>query len=377
MGLAAVAALAVLAMLVLAACGESDSSGGGDNAGDEAVAGYQQRLEKLYESTYTKPTGPAVKAAPDKNVWVVSVGQNIETAQRASGAMEAAGDALGWEVTTFDGKFDPTRQLAGVEQALADRADGIVLLYIDCATVKTGLQRAEEQGVPTVAIEGLDCDPGLWTHRVLYADDQSYNEWVMGWGAAQAAWVIAKTKGDAKTILNTETDLELTRLQTVGIKQEFDKCPTCEIVDDAQFVGSDFGPRLQEKIEQAFVAHPEANSFIAAYDAALTTGGANAIKSTGRLDEIHVMGGEGSTPGIKLIYDDAGMDACSGIDTGQEGYGAIDALVRVFAGGDPAESNTGIGWQICDREHNLPPEGEAYSPPIDYEAAYEEFWGVG
>jgi hypothetical protein len=25
-------------------------------------------------------------------------------------------------------------------------------------------------------------------------------------------------------------------------------------------------------------------------------------------------------------------------------------------------------WQVCERDHNLPPEGEPYQPPVDYVA---------
>jgi ribose transport system substrate-binding protein len=189
--------------------------------------------------------------------------------------------------------------------------------------------------------------------------------------------VVAETEGEAKTIVTVETDLFVTRIALPGIERVFDKCPTCEIVDVVNFVGTDFGPPLQQKIEQSLNQHPEANSFIAAYDAVMTTGGgAAALRASGRLDEMAIMGGEGSAPGIELIYDEAGIDACSGISFVPEGYGAVMGLVRIYAGQDPYSGETGIGSQICDREHNLPPEGDAYEAPIDYPAAYRKLWGL-
>jgi ribose transport system substrate-binding protein len=373
------AALVVLAALTLAACGDSGNSGSDEKASSGDVAKYQQQLDALYKGTYVAPSGGPVDPPKGKNVWIISTGQEIETAQNASAAMEEAGQTLDWDVTLFDGKFESSRQLSGIEQALADGADGIVLVYVDCAPVKAGLQQAEKAGVAVVGIESKDCEPSIENHVVTYAGDEDFATWVAhGFGGTQAKWVIAKTKGQAKTIVTVETDLYTTAVTyDPGITDEFDKCKTCEIVDTIEFTGPEFGPPLQQKIEQSLNKHPEANSFIAAYDAVLTGGGgAAALRASGRLDEIESMGGEGSVPGIELIYNQAGMDACSGIPTAWEGYGAIMGLARIFAGQDPEKGNSGIGSQACDIDHNLPPKGESYQAPIDFVAEYHGLWGV-
>jgi ribose transport system substrate-binding protein len=377
--LAGLAGAAVLVALGLSACGSSDSGGSDEKASGSDVAKYEKQLDAVYEGTYEPPSGGPVDPPKGKNVWIISTGQEIETAQNASAAMEDAGETLGWDVTLFDGKFESSRQLSGIEQALADGADGIVLLYVDCAPVKAGIEQAIDAGVAVVGIESKDCEPSLESHVVRYAGDEAFDDWVAhGFGGTQAKWVIAKTKGQAKTIVTVETDLYTTAVTyDPGITDEFAKCKTCEIVDTIKFVGTEFGPPLQQKIEQSLNEHPEANSFIAAYDAVLTGGGgAAALRASGRLGEIESMGGEGSVPGIELIYDEAGMDACSGIPTGWEGYGAIMGLARIFAGQDPEKGDSGIGAQACDADHNLPPKGESYEAPIDYVAEYHRLWGV-
>lgn len=380
--LTVLAVAAVLAAALLAACGSSDSGGNGgtdETASEGEVAQYDQQLEALYEGTYEEPSGGPVTPPKGKSIWIISTGQEIETAQNASAAMEQAGRDLGWDVTLFDGKFESSRQLSGIEQALADKADGLVLLYVDCAPVKAGIKRAIDAGVAVVGIESKDCDPSLENHVVRYAGDEDFATWVAhGFGGTQAKWVIAKTKGQAKTIVTVQTDLYTTAVTyDPGITEEFEKCDSCEIVDTIEFVGTEFGPPLQQKIEQSLNKNPDANSFIGAYDAVLTGGGgAAALRASGRLAEIESMGGEGSVPGIELIYNEAGMDACSGIPTGWEGYGAIMGLARVFAGQDPNKGNSGIGAQACDRDHNLPPKGNSYEAPIDYVAAYNKLWGI-
>lgn len=371
-------AAAAIAAATLAACGGSD--GGTDEKANSAdIARYERELQALYEGTYQKPSGGPVEPPKGKNIWVISTGQTIEAAINAAAAMEEAGATLGWEVDVFDGRFDSNRQLSGIEQALADGADGIVLIYIDCPPVRSALQQAKDAGVVIVGIQSEECEPPLVDHVIRYADHRDFVEYLShGFGGTQAKWVIAKTRGEAKTIVTAQTDLYSTRVTyDPGITEAFAECETCEIVDTVEFVGTEFGPPLQQKIEQSLNQHPEANSFIAAYDAVMTGGGgAAALRASGRLDEIEVMGGEGSKPGIELIHDRAGMEACTGTPTGWEGYAAMMSLARIFAGQDPEQGDSGIGEQVCDIDHNLPPRGEGYRAPIDYVAAYHELWGV-
>ena len=44
-----------------------------------------------------------------------------------------------------------------------------------------------------------------------------------------------------------------------------------------------------------------------------------------------------------------------------------------FLGQPPADS--GIGWTMVDKDHNLPASGE-FVPPVDFQAQYKAAWGV-
>jgi ribose transport system substrate-binding protein len=373
----AVIAAAASLCLPLAACsdGSAESSGAAsDEVSQEDLARYDERLEALYKGTYKEPTGPAITPPREKNVWAVFYDIGAEGNRAAAEGVQEAGRKLGWKVTVVDGQSDSIRLLQGVEQAVADNADGVIVGYVDCATIRNALQKAKDRGIPTVSIEGYDCEPSVYTHSILYVDDMSYAEFAKQWGGAQAAWVIAKTRGEAKALFNTQTDAQTVVTDFEGAREEFDKCPTCEVLDDVTFVGADMGPKLQQKISQALIKYPEANSFIAAYDAVFTTGGANALRAAGRQD-MAVMGGEGSSPMMGQIRDGI-VGACVGLPTGYEGYGAVDSLSRIMLGRDAGESNTGIGVQVCDKDHNMPPEGEGFQAPIDYVASYEKLWGL-
>jgi ribose transport system substrate-binding protein len=369
---------ATLLATTLSACAGSDAGSNGAKADDADVARYQATLDDWYRGTYKEPEGPVVEAPKDKDVWVVANGLGVEYAVRVVDAAKQAGADLGWKVHVFDAKFDPNQMLTGFQQAVVAKADGIIAQAIDCDTVKNGAQQAADAGIPIIAIEAADCDPGLYTSVVSYAGGQSFTDWIADYGKAQAAWVIAKTKGQAKAVLNTESDTETTRLMSKGQYAEFKECATCEILDDVTWVAADFGPKLQEKIQQTMVKHPDANAFLPSYDAVMTqSGGAQALKSTGTLDQLTVGGGEGSSAGIEQIENGEGMQMCAGQSAEWETYSAFDALVRSFLDRDVSEVDTGNGIQVCDKDHNMPAKGKAYEPSIDFVAAYKRLWSLG
>lgn len=375
---------ATMLVATLSACAGAESGEGGANANagtgaeDADIARYQETLKGWYEGTYKEPEGPAVEAPADKDIWFVSVGLGIEYSVRSANAAKQAAEDLGWNVHVFDAKFDPNQMLTGIQQAVVAKADGIIVSVIDCATVRNGAKQAADASIPIVSIEGTDCDPGLYGHVVEYTGKSSFQDATQAFGRAQADWAIAKTEGQAKAVLNTGHDNDTVRLAGEGHRASLEDCPTCEIVDDVTWVSADMGPALQQKIQQAFVKHPEANTFLPSFDAIMTqSGGTQALTATGRLPQLTVGGGEGTIAGIEQIRSGKGMQMCAGQSVEWETYSAYDALVRLFLEQNPSEVDSGNGIQVCDKDHNLPPAGEPYTPPIDFVAAYNKLWGLG
>lgn len=346
----------------------------------EMLANAQKAVDAAYKGTERTPPASAPKPAKGKTVWIISPGQIGESASIPTNAAKEAGEALGWKMTIYDGKLDVANFSTGIRQAVAAKADGVILDAIDCALVKQALTEAKNAKVKIIGYYALDCDDpnvkgtAMFDGSVNFGSQfGDYAALTKAWGAVKADWVITKSKGRAKVISFKEDELLVVKYIREGFEEELAKCKTCEVVKTVDFTLTDLGPKLQQKTQSALLQHPEATAVHVPYDSALLLGISAALLESGRNDKLDVVGGEGFPTNLQLIRDNKGEDAANAFPAKWTGYASIDSMNSVFNGQMPQDS--GIGYRLIDKDHNLPASG-GYEPPVDYRAAYKKAWGV-
>jgi hypothetical protein len=85
-----------------------------------------------------------------------------------------------------------------------------------------------------------------------------------------------------------------------------------------------------------------------------------------------VMGGEGLQPELQAVQQGS-VTAAMASSLQWTAWAAIDTMNSVFTHRPVYPS--GIGWELVDATHNLPPNG-VLSPPYNFMAEYEKAWGV-
>jgi ribose transport system substrate-binding protein len=298
---------------------------------------------------------------------------------------------VGWKVTQCDGKFSPDAQVSCIRQAIADRADGIVLYVIDCANVKAALQDADKAGIPVVSGQGSDCnetkpgEPKLFDAATRFQGANSdvpvgYLDFLREeWARMVALAVVHGTNGKAKILDVYESDLFVTREQDKGVRKYLEQyCPGCEIVETVEHTGAEIGAPLQQKIEQALARHPDVNAIVNPYDA-VTQITMAAVKASGREKQIYNVGCEGE-PGVldAIRQRKETVDAAAALSANWDYYAVIDAMNRLLHGEKEPPNGwpTGNGTQIVDAERNVQPPGAKFEPKIDFRTAYLKAWGV-
>src|SRR3954449_3816671 len=162
----------------LSACGSDSSSDSGDagsgstasTSADATGADISAELEADYKGTFTAPPSSAPTPAADADVWVVPCGKVVAGCEAPAEGAVAAGEALGWKMTIADGALGVGDGYSvAIRQAVAAKADAIIVTGIDCDFAKGGLQAAKDADIPTILFGGFDCkDTPLFTSEVKY-----------------------------------------------------------------------------------------------------------------------------------------------------------------------------------------------------------------
>jgi ribose transport system substrate-binding protein len=368
--------VAIAALLTTALDGSAHGGDGTDPALQRAVAA----TNRAYEGT-NRPVDPTPRAAvKGKHIVVVSAGQASGGAGEGVEPLVDAAETIGWDVDVYDGKLTPATYPGLVRQAVAAGADAIVLAGIDCQVVKQPLEEARAKRVVVTGIGAFDCsdpaaggsDRDLFDARINFgAKVKNVGAWVAAYGDAQANYVIAKSKNQAKVLLVTAPEFTTLHYIDQGFRRTIRRSKGSEIVGTVEVTTADFvNNQLVPKIQAELLRHPDVDWVRSPFAYATTLGVVPALGS--RASGVDVMGGEGTEPEIDLVRNGK-VTATNVVSLEWESWAVIDTVNSVFRGEKPVDS--GFGWVMTDRDHNLPSSGLP-EPTFDYKAAYEKAWGV-
>lgn len=131
-------ALAAVALgAVGAGCGASESSDGGGDGGSTQAA----------------------KAADELTIGVSNLGLAAPFPAAISRGIKAAAEEQGVRIVELDGKSDPDKQANDMQDLVAQRPDGILLLPVDSGIAQGLVDLSVEAGIPVVAVASQVGDP--------------------------------------------------------------------------------------------------------------------------------------------------------------------------------------------------------------------------
>jgi ribose transport system substrate-binding protein len=372
--------VAVTAALTLSACGSSSDDAGDSSAAPAGSGAASQpsgsSAGDVYSAKYTKPPAAANPAAKNKSVWVISVGQASPTGAASANAAMTAGKTIGWNMKLFDAKLDPAQFSNGIKQAVASKADGVVLIAVDCPAAKSALQQAKSAGVKTVGIYALDCnevnasDPGLFSSQVSFGSRyKNLAEAYQAWGADSAKYAIDKSGGKAQSLAFNNKEYLILKYYQQGFDTQMKSCSQCTntVVD---WLAADFGAKLTGITQAALLKNPNAN--VVQGGSNPTLGITQGITQAGKQAKVTSVGGLGLSIDNDAIRQGQ-LTAANSWPTEWFGFAAIDTLNSVF--NNTPVRDEGLGWQMADKTKNLPAKGD-FVGDVDYTAAYKKSWGV-
>lgn len=377
----ALAVTITTAALALAGCstiGNSASTGTATQSSADSAL-----LKTGYAGAFDAPPASGPAAQKGKNVWYISCGQTYVACANSAIAFKQAGKALGWNVTTIDGKADPNTAATEIKQAIAAHVDGVALFTYDCPGIKSALLAAKAANMPVVNYGSIDCDDaGFGSGDALFAasvNEQGSSNQADMWGVlgkARADYVTAKVGSAGGKIIDINETSQRAHVyqQKAFVAELGSKCPKCQMVN-VPFTFSQVPTAATAIWKAALLANPDAKAITWDTDALMFDGLSTAIQqSSFRTSSVPKIGAEGNLPNMDLIRNGQ-QTSSSFIPYSWYQWGAADTLNRLFAGESASNlPSEGGGFMYIDKTHNLPASGKEPKLPIDYQAEYKKVW---
>lgn len=352
------------------ASGATTASGGGNAAVTQAASDTKKATQT---TTFTNP-GPSFgpKAVKGKKLYVIDVASSIPLTQVTDAAAAKALGLFGASVVRFDGKGSASEFARGVNQAIADHADGIALFAIDPNVVAAPLQKAIQAKIPIIVLQYGDADatlPSGINAQVTYCYSCA--------GQTMANWIVADTQGKGAGVeLVTSTDVSNSKPLIQGFTDKLKAgCPDCRIHTDNVPVAN-WQTDIGTTVKSALTSNPDIKYVVPIYDG-MALFATPAIQTSGKT-------------GVKIVTFNASLGNMQNLATGkivaaevgspqaQEGWGLADQFMRIVAGQAPVKDEN-VALRLFDKTNistiNLTqPELNWYG--VDFQSGYKKLWGL-
>lgn len=373
-------AIALAAVLCLAVAGCSGSDGGGSNGSggsgsgsapdDKAVTEAQARLEPhLQPITSIGDFTPLPSAPEPKSVYVVR--NNLPVAALLDPPLQAAADALGWElkITPVDPN-DPQGQGSAMEQAIAAGADYILVVSGSAESMGAGLDAAKEAGVP-VFLEGGTTEAEGETNGIY---GNSGSDFIADAVARLTDQVIVDSGGDADILVLNVPDFPIMTNLTNEVSAEFEPaCPNCSMDVLNISITDLFNSQAPQLVVAAARKNPDLDYIIVSFDS-LGAGVPEAMQTAG-LTDIKLMLAAPDPTQVPLIEKGTYVaEALQPVET--LGWAAMDEIARYSMGLDTESAKHDLPPYPVWTKENVPPGATKFEGPDGYQDQWKALWQV-
>jgi ribose transport system substrate-binding protein len=361
--------------IVAAGCGSS-ASGGSRTVDSTGLASAKASAAAAAKPNtgFTSP-GAAFDATSlrGKKIWIITFLSVPFAQQNVQGFKEAA-EAVGAQVTTFDGTAGVDAYQRGIRGAIARKADAIVIGTLDPGLFRTDLRNAQSKGIKVVAVSSHA--PG----QVPPAGDP-----VFGYvdpcyecaGRLMADSVIVDSGGKGEAVAIWSSDVRIPgKSQVSAIESEFkQKCPGCSLeVKDVP--AAQWSTRLQSVTQSTLASKPNVKYLLPLYDG-MVSFMTPAIRAAAANRGVKISSFN-ATPAVMQQIGD-GVLSNVGIGSVRYGWGWADQTFRALAGAKPVADEK-LPVRLFDESNigsvDLKASTDTWYGTVDYRSAYKQLWGL-
>lgn len=361
---------------VVAGCGESSSEPSADAAGAGSAPGVDEvrsEIAGFMRIPEFEPPGPPFDISSAKGKKILNIPASSANPFLASidEGMQEVARMAGIDWTQYENQGDPADWGRGVEQAVTQGADVIILNAPDANLLGPQLKRARRAGVKIVSAHLYDEDMELPKE----VDAFSFAPFIEA-AELEAKWTIADSEGKAEALLVSSNDFDVSPVQRDAMLEVFEKrCPDCstKVVD---VPSKDWASKLQTTVQSELLANPRITHVIPFYDSMAQFVGAG-LQSASNGSDVKVVTFNGTPSILKMLQDEKSVVMDVGEDPRWIGWQTMDQVMRLLTGEPLVRAENAM--RIFDRsnvdEAGTPPKlGQGYGDA--YVGGFKELWGL-
>ncbi len=363
-------ALGAAVLLLASACGGkagSTTSGAVVTPFLKNIKAAVQQMQTA-QTTWTGPaSGPIAKRG--KRLIYLS-GQQSNSLDAAYGQyLKQAAEKIGWTVSIIDGQGTPTGWISGMDQAVAQHPDGIVI-FADATSLKDPIAAAANAHIPVIGLHAA-ATPGPSSD--LYTNVQEDAGQI---GKAEADYAIASSNGTARVVIVTHNEYKIAEIKSDAMKAEVAKCSGCKQLAVVNFPAAEASSRMAQLV----------TSWVSSYGTnfyAMTVGdndwdfGVPALSSGGAPQSVRVIGSDGTAAAYQRIRTGQYQTATVPEPAQEEAYYVIYQMNRALQGLPAA---TWVPSIYLVTRKNINADGgvqNIYNPANHYEQHFVNLLTVG
>jgi len=371
-------------LLFLSACSSgSDRSDVDPGARTAAVEKAQVGAEELLQAGLqtNEWTGPESSPTPRAGVKLTIIPEQMAStgSSRAANAIQQEVTKLGWIPKISDGQGKPDVQLNALNTAVDEKADAVILIFVDTTRVQSALQRALDAGVKVVTLGSLKNTPDT-------VPDVSF-DWLRS-GEAIAQYAVWKSGGDLGMLQMKNTDLYITVNGQYKGSQDYlaqeSNCPGCDIVTKdwslASFEDPTTGPAAQAV---ATLQSDSGLNWVSCFDSCLFRV-TNGLDRAGLSDRVSGAGYDCNPENLDIIRSGGSQKVCFADPREWLAFAAIDNINRMTNNEAAVDYTKALPVALFDKDSldSLPPEQSkeletsGWQGNYDFRTKFETLWGI-
>lgn len=360
-------AFAAAVVFSLVACGSPSTPANPDSSPDAAtdcvtVATASVEAARKEAPPYF-PTDSKMSSNAGKSVWFIA-NSSFEIVQKTAAAFEEAAKAAGMTAKTYFSNGSVADETAGIQQAINQDADGIVVMG-DPAQLSNAIKEAADANV---SLAWFSQDVSVPLPAAVKGSIPA--DWKTD-GRLIADWILADSGCDAKVgILRAATVTSSANEAQGVIDRIAELCPKC-VVQTADIAFATLSADIPNGVRTIMTKEPDTQYMVSSYDSLvpLASAALAQVGSTG----VKVIGHDGSPENLDMVRDGRQAIDIALPPVAYLGQYILDNLGTVMSGGTPRTEP--LPSMLLDSKNIGASNDALFASYSDSLSKFEEAWG--